>query len=109
MLGSFILLVLYITGLIETAILLFGSPTNVSGNCSKYVTNAQSHGPTVATLAWLEQSNICEFRLSKHVQDTNSSNTGSCWDAAFAFWLVGILFFIWMLFMASQVGRGAFE
>jgi hypothetical protein len=61
MLGSFILLVLYITGLIETAILLFGSPTNVSANCSKYVTNAQSHGATETTLAWLQQSNICKF------------------------------------------------
>jgi len=92
MLGAFILLALYLTGLIETAILLFGSPTNVSGNCQRWVNNNQSHGATIETLAWLQQNNIC-----------------SCWYAAFSFWLVGIIFFIWMLFMASQVSQGAFK
>jgi hypothetical protein len=60
MLGAFILLVLYLTGLIQTAILLFG-PTDVSGNCQRYVTNDKTSGPTEDTLAWLQQSNICEY------------------------------------------------
>jgi hypothetical protein len=58
MLGAFILLVLYLTGLIETAILLFGT-IDVSGNCQRYVTNNEAHGATLETLAWLQQSNIC--------------------------------------------------
>jgi hypothetical protein len=110
MLGSFILLVLYLTGLIETAILLFGSPTNVSSTCQRYVTNNQSHGATLETLAWLQQSNICECSAfnSAHLTVSNG-RTGSCWYAAFSFWLVGVIFFLWMLLMASQVGRGLFE
>lgn len=56
---SFILLVLYITGLVETAVQLFG-PGNVSNNCSRYVTNNSIHGVSVNTLAWLEQVNICK-------------------------------------------------
>ncbi len=58
-LASFILLVLYITGLVETAVQLFG-PGNVSNNCSKYVMNNSIAGVSVNTLAWLEQVNICK-------------------------------------------------
>jgi len=91
MLGSFILLVLYLTGLIETAIELFGVG-NVSNNCQRYVTNNPISGVSATTLAWLEQNSIC-----------------SSWYAAFSFWIVGTIFFIWMLIMASQVGRGLYE
>lgn len=56
---SFILLVLYITGLVETAVQLFG-PGNVSDNCAKYVMNNSFTGVSVNTLAWLEQVNICK-------------------------------------------------
>jgi hypothetical protein len=42
MLGSFILLVLFITGVIETAIQLFGPAGNIN------------------TLAWLQQQSICQ-------------------------------------------------
>jgi len=59
LLFSFILLVLYITGAIETAIQLFGS-ANVSGNCQRYVNNNQAFGVSIETLAWLQQNNICE-------------------------------------------------
>jgi len=91
MLAAFILLVLFITGLIETSIELFGTG-NVSDNCSRYVTNNPVSGVSVSTLAWLEQNSIC-----------------SCWYAAFSFWIIGSVFMIWMLIMASQVGRGGFE
>ena len=57
---SFILLVLYMAGLIETAIQLFG-PGNVSDNCSTYVLNNPISGVSVNTLAWLEQDNICKL------------------------------------------------
>jgi len=91
MLGAFILLVLYLAGLIETAIQLFGVG-DVSSNCQKYVNDNQISGVSATTLAWLEQNNIC-----------------SSWYAAFSFWIVGVIFLIWMLVMASQVGRGMYE
>jgi len=58
MLGAFILLVLYLAGLIETAIQLFGVG-DVSSNCQKYVNDNQISGVSATTLAWLEQNNIC--------------------------------------------------
>lgn len=62
MLGAFILLVLFLTGLIETAIQLFGAG-NVSANCTRYVNNNKISGVSATTLAWLEQSSICKFRV----------------------------------------------
>jgi hypothetical protein len=109
MLGSFILLVLYLTGLIETAIELFGVG-NVSDNCQRYVTNNQVSGVSATTLAWLEQNSICTLVLSDDDMDKKTNcHTGSSWYAAFSFWIIGTVFFIWMLIMASQVGRGLYE
>jgi hypothetical protein len=87
--GSFILLVLYITGIIETAIQLFRNTNGVSGQCSILDRNAPPHGLTVNMLAWLELDSIC-----------------SSWYAAFAFWIVGAVFFLWMIILGSQVARG---
>ncbi|KAF2086311.1 hypothetical protein K490DRAFT_44421 [Saccharata proteae CBS 121410] len=92
MLWSFILLVLFITGIIETAIQLFGSGSNVSGNCNRYVNNDKSTGASVYTLAWLEQNSIC-----------------ASWDAAFAFWIIGAVFLVWMMIMASQVNQNQYD
>lgn len=125
-LGCFILIVLFLTGLIETAIQLFGNVSdalllpikpvlpiffifllnlhctdtktkgNVSSTCSTYVTSQKVTGVSLDTLAWLEQNAIC-----------------SEWDAVFAFWIIGLVFLIWMIVMASQVnnntkgGRGS--
>ncbi|KAK4549267.1 hypothetical protein LTR36_007726 [Oleoguttula mirabilis] len=86
--GSFILLVLYITGVIETAIQLFGPEANISGNCQTYVTNMQTNDLSINALAWLEQNSICQS-----------------WDAVFAFWIVGAVFLVWMLVLGSQVAR----
>lgn len=61
MLGAFILLVLFLTGLIETAIQLFGAG-NVSENCQRYVNKNKIYGVSASTLAWLEQNSICEFK-----------------------------------------------
>ena len=87
--GSFILLVLYITGLIETAIQLFRNTNGVSGQCSNLMSNVPDVGLTVDMLAWLELNSIC-----------------SSWYAAFAFWIVGAVFFLWMIILGSQVARG---
>ena len=59
MVFSFILFVLYLTGLIETGIQLFGNG-NVSSNCQNYVFNNKVTGVSVNTLAWLQQQNICQ-------------------------------------------------
>lgn len=59
MLGSFILWVLFLAGLIETAIQLFGAG-NVSSNCQRYVNNNKIYGVSASTLAWLEQNGICK-------------------------------------------------
>ena len=59
---SFILFTLYLAGVIETAIQLFGVG-NVSSACNNYVQNRPVSGPTLETLAWLQQMSICEFAL----------------------------------------------
>ncbi|THY51263.1 hypothetical protein D6C98_05698 [Aureobasidium pullulans] len=87
MLASFILIALFLAGLIETAIQLFGNG-NVSTYCNRYVNNNNIRGVSIDTLAWLEQNSIC-----------------SQWDAAFAFWIIGLVFLVWMMIMASQVNN----
>lgn len=60
MLLSFILLVLFIAGIIGTAIQLFAGP-NINNQCNTYVFNESVDGPNRDTLAWLQQRNICKF------------------------------------------------
>lgn len=59
MLFSFILLVLFITGIVGTALQLFAGP-NVNNLCNQFVGNMKQYGPSVSTLAWLQQQNICK-------------------------------------------------
>ncbi|KAF1988269.1 hypothetical protein K402DRAFT_312548, partial [Aulographum hederae CBS 113979] len=89
-LWSFILFVLYLTGVIGTAIQLFG-PGHVSQNCNAVTSNPVS-GASANTLIWLEQNSIC-----------------ASWYAAFSFWIVGDVFFIWMMIMAGQVSRNQYD
>ena len=86
---SFILFVLYLTGLIETAIQLFGPAGDINGKCQLYVYNNPSTGVSVQTLAWLQQNSTCQS-----------------WLAVFAFWIVGAVFLVWMIVIASLVARG---
>ncbi|CRG85965.1 hypothetical protein PISL3812_02968 [Talaromyces islandicus] len=88
--GSFILFALWLTGLIETALQLYGGQANVNSNCQNYVTNMQWTGNTVEALAWLTQNTIC-----------------NCWKAAFAFELVNTIFYFWMMVMSWQVHKDA--
>ncbi|KAK2764173.1 hypothetical protein FQN53_007043, partial [Emmonsiellopsis sp. PD_33] len=81
--GSFILSVLWLTGLIGTSIQLYGSAANVNSNCQNYVSNFQYKGPSIQTLAWLTNMTVC-----------------NCWKAAFAFEVIITVFFLWMLVMA---------
>ncbi|KAH8758210.1 hypothetical protein BGZ57DRAFT_932591 [Hyaloscypha finlandica] len=84
--GSFILFVLWMVGLIVISIQLWGPSGSVNGSCNLYVTGAASQGPSEATLAYLEQKSICQS-----------------WTAAWAFQLVGCVFLLWMMIMAYQV------
>jgi len=88
LLGSFILLVLWLTMLIETAIQLYGPAANVNGNCQTYVQGRAFSGTSVETLQYLTQLNIC-----------------NCWRAAFSFEVVGTVFFLYMMVLAWQVQR----
>ncbi|KAK5685893.1 hypothetical protein LTR17_011323 [Elasticomyces elasticus] len=89
MIGSFILLVLYITGIIETALQLFRNTNGIIGQCNTLNRNSPARGLTVEVLAYLELQSICQS-----------------WQAAFAFWIVGAVFFLWMIVLGSQVARG---
>lgn len=44
-----------------TSIELWGPTGNVNTNCSIYVNGQTVTGPSISTLAWLEQHSICEF------------------------------------------------
>ncbi|OJJ51575.1 hypothetical protein ASPZODRAFT_56400 [Penicilliopsis zonata CBS 506.65] len=86
--GSFILFVLWLTGLIETALQLYGVKSNVNSNCQIYVADQQSVGDSIDTLAWLTQSTIC-----------------NCWKTAFALELLNTIFYLWMMIMSYKVNR----
>jgi len=90
MLFSFIFVVLYIAGIIGTAMQLFGGP-NINNQCNTYVNNMPQRGPSINTLAWLQQQNICQ-----------------CWNAAFAFWIIGTVFWVWIMVMAGQVNANQY-
>jgi len=83
--GSFILFILWMVGLIVISIQLWG-PSGVNGNCNIYVNGRSFTGPNVNTLAYLEQHSICQS-----------------WQAQWAFELVGCVFLLWMMIMAYQV------
>ncbi|OBT67405.1 hypothetical protein VE03_03131 [Pseudogymnoascus sp. 23342-1-I1] len=85
-LGSFILFVLWLVGLIVISIELWGPQGDVNGNCALYVGSQESRGASTETLAWLMQDTICQ-----------------CWKAGWAFLLVGTAFWFWMMIMSYQV------
>ncbi len=89
MIGCFILLILFITGVIETAIQLFGPAGNIASNCQVFVNGRKSTGVSQQTLAWLQQNSTC-----------------NSWYAVFAFWIVGGVFLTWMIVLGSMVARG---
>ncbi|KAG0647217.1 hypothetical protein D0Z07_7198 [Hyphodiscus hymeniophilus] len=94
MMGTFILFILWVVGLIVDSVELWG-PSGVNSNCQLYVNAASSRGQSVDTLAYLQQHSICELYLS--------FVAGFGWTAAWAFELVGCVFLLWMMIMAYQV------
>jgi hypothetical protein len=111
--GSFILFVLWMVGLIVISIQLWGPSGSVNGNCNLYVTGAASQGPSQATLAYLEQHSICEYPCkfgylrvggrNREMEANVLTCAGQSWTAAWAFQLVGCVFLLWMMIMAYQV------
>lgn len=67
LIGSFILFALFLTGLIETSLQLYGPVANVNGACSAYVVNNVAAAPPVGEgvgfFAWVLQGNICMPRF----------------------------------------------
>lgn len=64
-LGSFVLFVLWLVGLIVTSIEFWGPTGNVNTECNIYVNGKTVTGPNINTLAWLEQRSICESSVPK--------------------------------------------
>lgn len=60
MLGAFALFVLWMVGLVASAVQLWG-PGGVQSVCNMQVFNQSPHAPDVQTLAWMQQRNICKF------------------------------------------------
>ena len=58
--GSFVLFALWLTGLIETSLQLYGVAANVNANCQNHVLDNVASGNNVGTLVWLVQSTICK-------------------------------------------------
>ena len=90
--GSFVLLVLYITGLIESAIQMFGPVGSINSKCNNYIFNQPTRGLSVDTLAWLQQASICQS-----------------WQAAFSFWIIGAVFLTYMIVLAANVAQGGYD
>lgn len=110
--GCFIFFVLTLTGLIQTSIILFGPNGGVNGNCNLYVISMPFTGVSVDTLAYLEQKNICRsfsFVPRYSMNGTDHGGIGQSWQAAFAFEIVGVVFDIWMMVMASQVNKDQYD
>ena len=133
LIGSFILFTLWLTGLIQIAITLYGPRGSVNTYCNQY---QPSRGVSQQTLAWLETNMICESRplvpftmdfLGEVQQNMKRDQAlqnirlryhrltgcvwilGMDWRAAFALQLVGVIFFLWMIIMAYQVNRDDYE
>ncbi|KAI4132482.1 MAG: hypothetical protein LQ338_000702 [Usnochroma carphineum] len=89
-LGSFILFVLWLTGLIETSIQLYGPSGAVNSYCGSRPDTNVIDG--MQTAVWLANSYLCVD-----------------WRTAFAFEIVGTIFLLWMMVMAYQVNRDDFD
>ena len=59
--GTFIQFILWIVGLIVVSIELWGPTGSVNSNCQLFVSAMASSGPTIDTLAYLEQHSICTY------------------------------------------------
>lgn len=90
MIGCFVLTVLYITGIVETAIQLFGPAGDLNTRCQQLRPyHGTGYGVTIWTLQYLQQRSTCQS-----------------WLAVFSFWIIGAVFLVWMIILGSMVARG---
>lgn len=61
MIGAFMLFVLWLVGLVIVAIQLFGPSNSIDSVCSVEVFGRNPTGQNEATMAWLQQKNICTW------------------------------------------------
>ena len=43
------------------------------------------------------------------MSDADGGDEGNCWRTAFAFELVNVIFFLWMIIMSWQVNRDVYD
>ncbi|ATY66163.1 hypothetical protein CCM_00465 [Cordyceps militaris CM01] len=85
MIGAAALFVLWMVGLVASAIALWGVG-GVQSVCDEQVWNQNPRAPDAATLAWMQQRNICQS-----------------WYLVFAMGLTGAVFWIWVMIIAYKV------
>jgi hypothetical protein len=102
MVGGFMFFVLWLTGLVVVAMQLFGPDGSIQSVCDVQVFGRDPKGTSVATMAWLQQRNICTFPSTASSPTANNS-IGQSWQLVFAMALIGTLFFVWVMIMAYQV------
>lgn len=61
MIGSFMMLVMWMVGLVAASVELWGPTGTVQSNCNLQVFSQNTMGSTVQTLAWLQQKSICKL------------------------------------------------
>ncbi|RKF57704.1 hypothetical protein GcM3_186024 [Golovinomyces cichoracearum] len=64
MMGSFILFILWMIGLVVISLELWGPSGNVNTNCQLYIENHSVSGASLETLAWLQQHGICKSSMA---------------------------------------------
>ncbi|KFY23505.1 hypothetical protein V493_05820 [Pseudogymnoascus sp. VKM F-4281 (FW-2241)] len=89
-LGSFILFILWLVGLIVISIELWGPQGDINGNCSLYVGGQESRGQSVETLAWLMQDSISTPRSPSYLTLVTSNPSGNTHKHAQPFTLLPI-------------------
>lgn len=61
MVGGFMFFILWLVGLVVVAIQLFGPDGSIQSVCDVQVFGRNPKGTSMATMAWLQQRNICTF------------------------------------------------
>jgi len=85
--ATFLLFVLWLTGLVKSSIELWGPLGSVNDNCVRFVYEAGFwRGATLDTLARIQQEGMCNL-----------------WKTAFAMEMIATLLLVWLFVMAWQV------
>ncbi|KAL7273707.1 hypothetical protein RUND412_003414 [Rhizina undulata] len=88
---SFVMFVLWMTGLIKSSIELWGPLGSINDNCVRYVyDNSNWGGRTIDTLARIQQEGVCNL-----------------WKASFSFEMIATFLLLWLMVMSWQVIRAS--